>query len=336
MNLEEVPLERIDWDDERFRISEELFPERLVESLRQVGQLSAVRLLVVDGPRYIILCGFRRLRALQRLGVSPVLARLLSAADLSNLEAFRIVLWENLSHRDLTALEKSRALWTLKNLCGAAEENLVEIYLPLLGLAPHKNVLRSYLRLYELHPGLRQAFNQGIISLASAERLAASSPEFQKGMVSALDRARWSSSLQREVFNLVDELSVIMEQEAVEIFNRPEVAAVLASDDLSPFQKGERLHRILYRLRNPRLSLAEERFEVEKNKLGLPGSMRISPAPFFESPRVKFEFGASSTDSFRKIAEALSRVAQNPGLDGLFSAGSCSKTFRAAVQNRER
>jgi hypothetical protein len=248
---------------------------------------------------------------------------------LSNLEAFRIALWDNLSHRDLTALEKSRALWTLKNLCGAAEEILVELYLPLLGLAPHKNILRSYLRLHELDPRLRQAFNQGIISLASAERLAAGSSEFQQGMVSVLDRARWSSSRQREVLDLLDELSVIMEQEAVEIFDRLEVAAVLANDDLSPFQKGEQLHRILHRLRNPRLSLAEECFQVAKNKLGLPGSVRISPAPFFESTTVKFEFDALSADSFREIAEALSRGAQNPGLDGLFSAGSCSKTIRA-------
>jgi ParB-like chromosome segregation protein Spo0J len=336
MNLEEVALERIDWDDERFRISEELFPGSLAESLRQVGQLSAVHLLVGDGPRYTILCGFRRLRALQRLGLSPVLSRLSPAAELSNLAAFRIALWENLSHRVLTALEKARALWTLKNLCGADEENLVEIYLPLLGLQSHKNILRSYLRLHQLHPGLRQAFNQGIISLASAERLAAGSPEFQKGMVSVLDRARWSSSLQREVFDLVDELSVIMEQEAVEIFDRPELAAVLANNGLSSFQKGEQLHKILYRLRNPRLSVAEECFQVEKNKLDLPGNLRISPAPFFESPRVKFEFDASSADSFRKIAEALNRVALNPGLDGLFGAGSCSKTNRAAVQNRER
>ena len=335
MNLEEVTLERIDWDDERFRISEELFPERLAQSLSEVGQLSPVRLLVGNGPRYTILCGFRRLRALQRLGVSPVLAWLLSKAELSNLEAFRIGLWENLSHRELTALEKSRALWTLKNLCGATEETLVETYLPLLGLAPHKNSLRSYLRIHELHPGLREAFNQGIISLASAERLAAGSPEFQRTVVSILDKARWSSSLQREVLDLIDELSVIMEQEAVEIFNRPEVAAVLVNDDLSPFQKGEQLHRILYRLRNPRLSLAEEHFQVEKNRLGLPGSMRVAPAPFFESPKVKFEFDASSADSFRKIAEALSRVAQNPGLEGLFSAGSCSKTIRAAAV-RER
>src|SRR5688500_15930203 len=57
MNLQEVALERIDWDDERFRISEELFPERLAQSLSQVGQLSPVRLLVGDGPRYMILCG---------------------------------------------------------------------------------------------------------------------------------------------------------------------------------------------------------------------------------------------------------------------------------------
>src|ERR1041384_7170423 len=47
MLVDEVKLEAVDTDDERFRISEDLDPVRLEESLRQVGQLHPVQLLEI-------------------------------------------------------------------------------------------------------------------------------------------------------------------------------------------------------------------------------------------------------------------------------------------------
>jgi hypothetical protein len=87
---------------------------------------------------------------------------------------------------------------------------------------------------------------------------------------------------------------------------------------LSPFQKGEKLHQVLCRLRNPRLSRAAERFLAEKKLLGLPGSIQITPDPFFETPGLRVEFNASSADRFRDLTAALQRASQMAALDEMF------------------
>ncbi len=318
MIFEEVPLENIDLGNEGFRISEDLDSARLEESLRRAGQLSPVQLFESESSRLLVVCGFRRLRALQRLKARAVFARVWHSSECSELRAFEMALWDNLSHRELTALEIARALFALKNLFEGPNDLLVREYLPIFGLPPHKNVLRSYLTLHTLHPMLRKMFQKGRITLASAERLSRTDLDFQDKMARVLEQARWTASMQREVLDLLEELSAIWKCSPAGIFDRSEISSVLSCSDRSPAQKGERIREILHRWRNPRVSVAEEQFMLERIKLGLPAQVQLSPDPFFESNRVRVEFAVSSAEGFRKMAAALQSASQNSALDELF------------------
>src|SRR5262249_40412604 len=139
MTFHRVALASIDLEDWRFRISEQLDSPRLLESLRQIGQLSPVCLRARKQSRLAVICGFRRLRALSSLGQADVLARIWNEGEQTDLELFRMALWENLSHRELSPLEKARVLTFLKDHGAVPYDQLVEIYLPVLGLAPHTN-----------------------------------------------------------------------------------------------------------------------------------------------------------------------------------------------------
>ncbi len=109
MVFKEIPLEEIDFANESYRNSEELDSMALADSLRAVGQLNPV--CVVDAsPHKIIACGFRRLTALRRLGMPRALARILPADSGGPVRLFNVALWDNLSHRQLNALEKSRGI----------------------------------------------------------------------------------------------------------------------------------------------------------------------------------------------------------------------------------
>jgi len=324
MTYERVPLETIDLEDQRFRISERLESPRLVESLGQVGQLSPVCLQTYRGSRLAVICGFRRVQALKSLGQNDVLARIWSEDENSDLELFRIALWDNLSHRELSPLEKARVLSSLKNLCGVQHDQLVEVYLPVLGLEPHKNTLRTYLALQALQPQLKKMLNEGHITLASAERLSRAPLPFQNQMAEVLERVRWSASLQRETLDLVEELAAIADSDPGKILGESEVRALLNDATLSPFQRGEGIHKLLYRRRNPTLSRTEELFLARQRELQLPQRIRLSPAPFFESAELRVEFNARSPRDFRESAQALERAGQTPALEDLFSIADSS------------
>ena len=323
MTYDRVPLEHIDLEDQRFRISERFESSRLLESLRQIGQLSPVFLQARTGSRLAVICGFRRVQALRSLGQRDVLARIWHGGGQSDLELFRIALWDNLSHRELNPLERARVLASLKNLCDVQHDQLVEIYLPVLGMEPHKNTLRTYLALHALDPQLREMLNDGRITLASAERLSRAPLAFQNQMSEVLERVRWSASLQRETLDLVEELAAIAGSDPGEILRESGIRELLNDANLSPFQRGERIHRLLYRRRNPRLCRTEERFLARQKELRLPHRIRLSPTPFFESAELRVEFSVGSPRDFRETAQALERAGQAPALEALFSIADC-------------
>lgn len=318
MQILEVPLENIDFDDERFLISEDLHSTGLEDSLRRAGQLSPVHLWTEGGEALVILCGFRRLHAMRRLGMPAAHSILHREGRGTALDAFRLALRECLSHRQLEPLERARVLAGLKKRFGVPQHELVAEYLPLLGLSPHKNVLAAYLQLDALKDPLRKRFRQGHITLSTALRLAGSAASFQSCFDAILDRARWSACMQREVLDLLDELAPIAGSTPEELLGRPAVAAALQDAGLSPAHRGREIRDMLRRWRNPTFTAVMNRFRSHAGSLGLPPSVRLSPDPYFESNRVKVEFAVSSADGFRSLADALKGASCRPALEELF------------------
>jgi ParB-like chromosome segregation protein Spo0J len=318
VDFSDVQLDEIDFSDETYRISEDLEPALLRASLREIGQLHPAILRDNSASRPVIVCGWRRLTALRQLGASHCLARRLSPGENGHLAVFRIAIWDNLAHRRFDPLEKARILFTLRHVCAVEETTLVERYLPLLDLASRKNVLQSYLRLLLLNPDLKRLLIDGRLTVASAERLAGQNCSVQAAMASLFGRSHFSASLQRQLLDLVDDLAGISDRGAEEIVGDEEIQAALGDPAPTPFQRGEAVFRILHRRRNPRLSQAEVRFQTERGKLNLPDSVKLTPDPFFEKPRIRVEFDALTAESFRGIADALHRAARAPGIDGLF------------------
>ena len=317
MDLKTIPLEEIDIEDETYRVSEELDSASVLDSLQEIGQLNPV-LLLDQAPLKIIVCGFRRIRALGKLNRSHVFARILPKESHSKLRRFELSLWDNLSHRRLNALEKARLLYKLKDICGVSGKTLIEAYLPLLDLPPRENVLESYIRLNGIQPSLRHCLVEDQLTLSSVDNLAAMPHPVQDRIASLMGKIRLSASLQKKVLAYLEELSKMAGGSTDAPLDNPLVQSILDDSRLSPFQKGEKLHEILYRMKYPELSKALDRFRASKEQLALPGSVRIIPHPFFENADLRVEFQASSAERFRDLVAALQRAAQSPELEDLF------------------
>jgi hypothetical protein len=317
MMFREMPLEAISCEDETFRISEELDCVSIQDSLRRIGQLNPV-VLLDQKQRMLLVCGFRRVRALQRVDVPRVFARILPMEEWNAARAFEYALWDNLSHRQLNPLEKARALHKLSRMCGVDEASLVGTYLPALGLSPNSSVLASYLSLNAMHEDLRRCLLEGRLTLSSLESLVEQPAQIQEYLASLMNRIRLSASLQKKVLGLLGELASMQGASFDAPLREPQMLAMLEDAGLSPFQKGEKVHEILYRLVNPRLSRATDRFQAQKKLLDLPGSIQINAHPFFEEPGVHVEFNAPDPERFRRLAASLYEASQSPELDPLF------------------
>jgi len=316
MLIQEIWFEEIDLENEKFRISEELDSVPLVDSLREIGQLNPV-LLLEQNSRRTIVCGFRRLRAMQKLGMTGALARILPK-ECDPARAFLVALWDNLSHRQMAPLEKARIIFKLKADFALPDETLIHNYLPILGLDPAENVLRSYLLLHEIHPDLRRCFAEGWLTLTSIEQAAKMRYPVQNSIASVMEKIRLSASLQKKFLGLLLDLAAASGNQPDAPLSSPEVRAIMNDSRLSAFQRGESVCEVLYRLRNPRLSQAQDRFLAHKKQLGLPGPIRITAHPYFEEPGLHIEFEAVDAQQLRALVAALAEAAHAPEMSELF------------------
>ncbi len=317
MEYREILLKKIDYEDETYRISEDLVSARLFESIREIGQLNPV-VFLEENDRYRIVCGFRRVHALRQLNMSKVLCRVLELKDRASVDPFRYALWDNLSHRKLEPLETARAVHKLKVEFGLSDDLLIQEYLPRLGLPPRRKALDAQIMLHTSAAPVRKQFREGHLALSSVERLASMPSTSQETILSAMLKMRLSASLQRKLFALVEDLSAIDDSEPGAVFNDSEISGLLDNDRLSPGERGDRIYAILYRKRYPNVSKVGVEFQVKRKSLGLPGTIQITADPYFEKPDLSVEFTACNADHFRKLAKDLYEASRRNELDQLF------------------
>jgi hypothetical protein len=316
MGTQEISFEEIDAENELFRISEELDPVAMLDSLREIGQLNPV-VLFEQGARKIVVCGFRRVRAMKKLGKSRILARLLPEGC-EPVQVYRMALWDNLSQRELHPLEKARVLFRLRNHFGVLEDSIIKDYLPLLELSPAEHILRSFLLLDRIHPELRRCFAEGHLTHGSLDAIATMPEAVQACIASLMTKIRLSASFQKKFLGLLEDLAASTGTQPEALLRSSEILEIEEDSRLSPFQRGEKIFGVLYRRRNPRLMQATDQFLAQLKQLRLPGSIGIRAHPFFEEPGLHVEFDASDPERFRDLAAALQQAADSPDFKKLF------------------
>lgn len=110
-------------------------PGELTRSVRELGQTHPL-LVISAGSSHQVVCGHRRLSALQTLNAEQASVRVLKG-ELSPADKFRLHLLDNRGHRAYSDMEISRALVRLTG-AGVAEKDIIEQFMSLLGLEPFK------------------------------------------------------------------------------------------------------------------------------------------------------------------------------------------------------
>nr|WP_320190582.1 ParB/RepB/Spo0J family partition protein [uncultured Desulfobacter sp.] len=133
-DIKNIPLSQIDFDDTQFeyRVTRDLAP--LVESLKKDGQ-KIPAIVRKKQNKYQLICGFRRARALQKIGTPTIKAFVYET--LSDQEAHRISIIENEERKNLNDIDRANAIVKLKkesfkiddiiNITGLSERSIHDI-----------------------------------------------------------------------------------------------------------------------------------------------------------------------------------------------------------------
>jgi ParB family transcriptional regulator, chromosome partitioning protein len=161
--IAEVEISKIDANPFQPRTTfDEEKMEELAASIREIGLIQPITLRKIDGGKYQIITGERRLRAAQLAGLVKISAFIREAEDDSMLE---MALVENIQREDLNPIEISLSYQRLIDECNLTQESLSN------RVGKKRSTIANYLRLLKLPAEIQKGLREKQISVGHAKAL---------------------------------------------------------------------------------------------------------------------------------------------------------------------
>ncbi len=139
----------------RSNFNEENISE-LAESIRNLGIVQPITVRKVEGEKFQLIAGERRLRASKKIGVKTIPAFIKNTNDGEMLE---IALVENIQRKDLDPIEIALSLKRLIDEISLTQEQLSK------KLGKKRSTISNYIRLLKLDPIIQTGIRDGFLSM---------------------------------------------------------------------------------------------------------------------------------------------------------------------------
>jgi ParB-like chromosome segregation protein Spo0J len=312
--LTTIPLDELDTSPGPYTMSFGFDLNPMMESIRRVGLLNPPLADRDEEGRARIVVGYRRVLAVRGMGQRELLCIDLSGARLSPLDKLLLNLHDNLATRDLNGPEKGMALERL--LTHFPEQEVIDRYMPLLGLPAHGPLLGTYVRIGVLEEEIRAAFAAGRLSFQTVRALLDMDPPSRKGLGEWLLSLQFNFNQQIQFIDMIKDISSISDIAPHEVLLETALIEILEKPSMNGPQKVKSALDTLRARRLPSLVAAEKKFRKTVHGLRLPDGVRLHHSPFFESPDFRLEIcfregkvlrrrlaELASTDDLEKIKE---------------------------------
>ncbi len=316
MKTENIPLDSLYLEDERFRISYFFSLDKLILSLKEIGLVHPPLVTLRDN-LLILVSGWKRVLACLELSLSPI--PVVYVEDKSDLKAFLMAYYENLAVREFSLLEKAEILKRFKQF-GEKEKPILKHHLPLLGIPPTAHHLDMYLFFSQLNPEIKKIIHEKHMSFASLEILATFSPQDREVFLPLL--LPLNLNKQKELLEDFREISIRDDRPVSKIIESEEIRAILGSEKLSSLQKSNKIRHVLKKKRYPHLSSWEEKFDATLRNLDWPKDVSLQPSPFFEDDKVTLQFSFKNEQEFKRHLSKLQDVSSKKAFSGVFKPSS--------------
>ncbi len=318
-SIRKIPLKQIDLADETFSVNFMADLQRVRSSIEEVGVLQPV-LLREKRDGYQIVCGFRRISALEDLGTPEVDARVLEE-EKDDLSLFSIVLHENLTTRGFNTVEKAIALDKLVHRFKLQRSDVISKILPLFSLETSEKILNTYLLLAGMEDEVKRFVVEEEVSRSNIRRLAAFSANDRKAFLSLVSPLKLGENRLREVLTFLEEIAGRDQVTVEAVIGRPDIQSILCQKEMTPSQRTEKVKTLLTRFRYPRMHQLEERFEAKRKELNLPIGLTLRHAPYFEGKGLKIELQCETMEQYRTLLSALAGLQEKETFQEILEEG---------------
>jgi ParB family chromosome partitioning protein len=305
--IQNIPLQQIDLSDDTFSVNYLPDLKNLRSSIEEIGIIQPV-LIRKRSDGHQIICGFRRISAMEELGKSEIESRVFEEDERDEFQFFSLSLHENLTTRGFNAVEKAIALDKLIHRFQIDPAAVIKTFLPFFSLEPNEKILNTYLSLAQMEDEIKTYVLKEEVSRSNIRKLSALTPDDRMAILSLISSLKLGENRLKEVLTLLEEISRRNQCKEKDVVHRSELQTILSQKELTPSQKTERIKKVLTDLRYPKLNQLEKEFEKKRKDLNLPSNISLHHPPFFEGKRLKIEFQFETKEEYQAILKSLSSL----------------------------
>jgi len=216
-------------------------------------------------------------------------------------------LHDNLSVRAFSDVEKGMILDRL--MPWIKKDEIIEHYMPLVGLPSHVPTLQFYLRLeQELGPLTKSLMARGRLALKAAKLLLDMDYPSRSSVVGLISNIKLNVNQQIQLIEHISDLSHIEHKSIGDILGESSVEKIRSNTRMNEPQKGRAILRAIRVRRYPSLSSAETTFRKRLSRLRLGDRVRIDYPPGFEAPHYRLQVLFKNGRALREeLADLLSQ-----------------------------
>ncbi len=326
MNISEIPVSEISLEDSPYRLNR-LFQwgeikvdhAPLEAAFQALGVLQPLLVKKVSG-QYHLVDGFKRLAFLIENKASLVSCAVLlegSANDgCCNVNVFNIALHESGLNRESRFIDKLRCV-TSAIQSGVSREQVLEIFLPALGLGAHDRVLRRLENIAKLPDGVLDFCTEKNFSMKQCYHLTRHPP----GVVDLVFSWRQQLFLTAAVVNelcesLKDHLRA--HELTIDEFRQDDEVLSLLGSNLSPQEKTAQLRKLVHLRRYPLLTKINQEMVESKASMKLPTQVSLVWDSTLENRELKMMFVVKEPEEWQQVVKRLQSDQVNQGIQKLF------------------
>lgn len=310
MKFEVVQLAALDFHDKTFLIGSSEDYSGIFHSIEELGVINPPSLRR-RGDRYQIICGWKRIKVCKQLGYDEILSSVYEGDELSDEGCLKFVFYEN--QRRLNDIDKSELIFKFKFLCDLNDNELIQKFLPLVGIGATRKNLERCMSLADIESEIKEAYYKEKVSLEQVVSLSELEADQRLEIFRRiLERFKYNNNETREMI-----------KDLLTVASRDKISIRGVIDRISSLIGGSgeknQFRHVLKRSRYPFLSKVEENYKTCLSGFNLPKDIGIYHSPFFEGNDLEIRLRFGTPERLSELLSYLSSFVDDGSIEKLLN-----------------
>jgi ParB family chromosome partitioning protein len=299
-----IDLNDIDWKNNSFHISSPDLCSTLINSIATIGIINQP-FVILKNDKYVIVSGFRRLQACQRLNTNYILAKILDP-QISDCQCAKIAISDNSLQRPLNLMEQSRSYTLLEAVC--EDKKVFQEILISTGLSNNSSWINKVKSLCRLPSVIQYAIEKEAIPLVIAQMLSEIEEELAIFLTHLFQDLTLGLNKQREIIQMASEIAKHNDLSLKDFFYSKELQDIIEDPLLDKNKKTFKIRQWLKEKRYPQLSKEQKRFNEKLKLLKLGNNVKLIPPAYFEGNNFSLSLTFSTKEELIRLRENIQRI----------------------------